>query len=297
MLDIDRQLSSLGFSIPQRPINALVELSRKCGIPLPITKPHTETQHRTATFWPVTERVLSWYDQRYGDRIKMSFSPGRMAVLIEDDIWILRFPGVLGSVALTVSRNRESVRLGSEGQPAVYNVVDAVENLPRSRLPMLPDNELEHIYEKFEFGLKAFSILRGSAEHALMNSALADIAAAVEHLACEQQNFGLSKWSSLQAAEKMFKAAISLAGGSYSNTHDLAKLSKQAEATGLKGDWEVLHHHIQCSPGIRYGEEPCDRDSALIAHHAALGLSIMLHQGGARFRSNLFLQADRFPRG
>jgi hypothetical protein len=88
----------------------------------------------------------------------------------------------------------------------------------------------------------------------------------------------------------MFKAAIDLAGRKYSNTHNLAKLASEARAAGLSGHWEDLNTHIQCTPGIRYGEEDCDRDAALIAHYATLQLTITLQEGGAAFRSNLAIQ-------
>ena len=293
LLEVDRHLVSTGYSIPQRPINAIGEVSKRFSLLLPITKPSRSSQHESAKFWPISERIYEWYDRRYGERVNMDFAPGRLAILIEEDIWILRIPRIYGSVAFTVSRTRTSDRQRSDGKPAIYNVVDAVENLPRTRIPMLPDNELEHIYQKFEFGLRAFSILEGSAKHELIRLALADIAVAVEHLIGAKESYGLSKWSSLQAAEKLFKAAINLASGSYSNTHQLDKLSKQAEAVGLTGDWPTLIPHIQCGAGIRYGEEPCDRDSALVAHHAALGLAIMLYEGGATFQSNLSLQPTR----
>lgn len=289
MLEVDQQLIFSGYNIPQRPIYAIEEISRRFSIPLPVMRFPKGFQHESAEFWPISERIYEWYDLRYGERIKMDFSPGRMVILIEEDMWILRFPRIFGAVSFTVSRTVISDRSRSDGKPVIYNVIDSVENLPRTRIPTLPDNELEHIYQKFEFGLKAFSILEGSIEQELIRLALADIAAAVEHLAGAKENYGLSKWSSLQTAEKIFKAAIMLAGGTYSNTHNLHKLSEQAEAAGLTGDWHALIPHIQCGAGIRYGEEACDRDSALVAHHAALGLAIMLHEGGAAFQPNLFM--------
>ncbi|MBW1716483.1 MAG: hypothetical protein JRJ77_11790 [Deltaproteobacteria bacterium] len=287
MMEVDRQLATSRISIPHRPIKALGEISQRFSIPLPISKPPKGFQHESAEFWPVSERIYKWYERSYGDRVKMDFALGRMAILIEGDVWTLRFPRIFGSVKFIVSQSGVSDSLRFNGKPAVYNVLDAVENLPRTRIPRLPDNELEHIYQKFQFGFRAFGILDGSAKYPLIRFALADIATSVEHFFGSKESFGLSKWSSLQAAEKLFKAAIELAGGRYSNTHKLDRLSRESEAVGLTGDWGALIPHIQCSPGIRYGEEPCDRDAAIVAHHAVLGLAIMLKESGAGFHSDL----------
>lgn len=294
MLTIDRHLASLGCGIPQRPIAALGEVSKRYSLPLPITEPLPRSNHEAAPFWPVSVRIYDWYKKRYGERLKISLSPGRMAILVEDDLWVLRIPRIYGAVNLTVSRTIQSSRSHSTKGPVVYNVVDALENMPSSRVRSMPDNELEHIFEKFTLGLQAFGLIEGSAsQHELVRSATADIGAAVDHLMATPAQYGLSKWSSLQATEKAMKAAISLTGGTYSNTHCLARLGEQAENSGLTNRWSILTPHIQCSPGIRYGDEICDRDSAVRAHHASLALIIQLHHGGAIFDSNLALQWTR----
>lgn len=293
MREVDQQFTSSGVSIPQRPIKALGEVSQRFSIPLPISKPRKGFQHESDEFWPVSERIYKWYEHSYGDRIKMDSPLGRMAILIEGDVWTLRLPRIFGSVSFIISRTVVSDGWRSDGKPAVYNVLDAVENLPRTRIPRLPDNELEQIFQKFQLGFGAFGILDGSAKYPLVRSALADIDTSIEHLFGSNENYGLSKWSSLQAAEKLFKAAIELAGGRYSNTHKLDRLSREAEAVRLTGDWGALIRLIQCSPGIRYGEEPCDRDSAIVAHHAVLGLAIMLKESGAGFHSDLSLKTIR----
>lgn len=289
MLTVDHILVSLGVGIQQRPMRALRELSRRYSLTLPVTEPPPGSGFDGAECWPLTARVYEWYEKRYGDRLKVDLAPGRLAILIEDDLWILRLPRIYGSAQLTASRTLLSSRSPSSTD-LVYNVVDAIEGMPKSRASSLPDNQLEHIFEKFILGIQAFGFLEGSVScHELIGLAVADIGAAVDHLTAPQAQHGLSKWSSLQATEKLLKAAISLAGERFSNIHDLEKLTKQATARGLIDRWSMLTPHIQCSPGIRYGEEACDRDAALRAHHASLAMVPLLQEGGAKFKSNLAL--------
>jgi len=293
MTEIDRSLAAEGVGIPGRPLRAIGELSRRYQLSLPISEPLPNAPAELHETWPISSRVHDWYDDQYGERLKVDFSPGRMAILIEEDLWILRLPRIYGSVQFTVSRTIRSDSSPSPDGPVVYNVVDSVENLPAARVSVLPDNELEHIYEKFMLGLRAFSIVEGSAELELIQTARTDIDSAVSQLTASHADYGLSKWSSLQAAEKALKGAILGMGEEPYRTHDLCKLGKQAEAAGIADRWSSLLPYIQCSPSIRYGDEVCNRDNALRAHHASLALVVELHNGGAGFKSNLALQ----PRG
>lgn len=285
---VDRRLVKSGYEIPQRPIMALNEVSKLYSMTLLVTEPPEGARFEGTDTWPVTSRIYQWYESRYGERLNLGDAPGRMVILIEEDQWVLRFPRIYGAVNFIVSHTHQSSRTPSSSGSVVFNVVDAVEKMPRERIPSLPDTELEHIFEKFILGVQAFSLLEGTtSKHGLIRSAIADIRASVEHLMATHAQYGLSKWSSLQAAEKVLKATIEMAGGTYSSTHVLQKLTKQAVAAGLVDHWSILLPYIQCSPGIRYGAEPCTRDEALVAHHASLMLMLLLQQGGADFSSRL----------
>lgn len=293
MLEIDRDLVSRGIAISGRPIMALGELSTKFGLPLPISKPRPNFFHESFQHWPILARVYEWYGQRYGERLKVNFSPGKMVILVEDDLWLMKFPRIFGEIRMVISRTVESSNKKTHAQSPIYNIVDSIENLPRSRVIDLPDAELHLIREKFFLGFEALSLLNGSVGNQLTQSAKADITMAVEHLMSQVPQFGLSKWASLQATEKVLKAAIALTGNSFSNTHNLEKLTSEAKSAGLVDLWSNLLPHIQCSPGIRYGEEPCDRDAAVMAHHASLAVVLLLQQGGAAFESDMKVQSSR----
>ncbi|MDG5748549.1 HEPN domain-containing protein [Qipengyuania sp. XHP0207] len=116
-----------------------------------------------------------------------------------------------------------------------------------------------------------------------MYHARGDVKVAVSNLMDRGGRYGESKWASLQAGEKVLKAAISLSGATYGHTHDLDKLCRALTDTGIQFDAARQIAAIQCTPGIRYGDEACSREEALAAHHASLELVNILSAAGARF--------------
>ncbi|MNV27459.1 hypothetical protein D3C71_1186100 [compost metagenome] len=120
-----------------------------------------------------------------------------------------------------------------------------------------------------------------------MWSAQADVATAVAALMGRGDRFGESKWASLQAAEKTLKAGLALHGAKFAFTHDLSKLATSLRALGIALDVQPLLDAIQCTPGIRYGEEVCTEAEALEAHQASLELVNSLRDAGVKFESGI----------
>jgi hypothetical protein len=99
--------------------------------------------------------------------------------------------------------------------------------------------------------------------------------------------FGESKWASLQAAEKILKAAVEIKGASYKFGHDLASICQQLDGLGVTFDWGPIVMKIQCSASIRYGEITCTRDEAVSAHQASLELVVSLANAGVKLNRGL----------
>lgn len=110
-----------------------------------------------------------------------------------------------------------------------------------------------------------------------------DVEAAVNGLMARGGRYGESTWASLQAAEKVLKAAINRAGAKYGFTHGLAGLYQTLTGTGLNFNVDAQVTAVQCKPGIRYGEEPCTCGDALAAHRASLELVNVLRDAAAKF--------------
>lgn len=268
MASVDHELADAGFSIPQRPIHALRIVSVRFGIPLPITPPIPGTYHETNQYWPISSRIYKWYDERFGDRLKIDFAPGRMVFCIGNDLWGFRFPRIFGSANLIASRTERSDKLRTDGKPVIVNVIESIDGLPDGLRLSLTDQQLHAIFDSFILGFGAFDGLEQFRDEDLVKTALADISAAVDHLLGIHPNYGLSKWSSLQAAEKLLKFSISQVGGAYPKVHNLDELIYEAAKHRLSFHLQKEIELIHCTPSIRYGQESCTRDEALEAHHA-----------------------------
>ena len=199
MRRIDLQLAAKGISIDWRPMRALGEVSTEYGIPLPLSEFPPGTSHPAGRNWPISKRIFAWYDERYGDRLKVHPGPGRMAILIEGDVWVFRFPLLYGKVKIVASRTIESVAMRSDGQPAIHNILDSIEKLPQGLRRSLSDRELASLLSSFILGMDGLERIQSLGADPLIGSAFADIDACVNHLAGTEPNPGLAKWASLQA--------------------------------------------------------------------------------------------------
>jgi hypothetical protein len=128
----------------------------------------------------------------------------------------------------------------------------------------------------FPIGLAAAYHLEAGIKHPLIAIAISDTKTAVGKLMDRDEHWGDSKWASLQAAEKCLKAAIDIRGGSPGRTHMLGELKNDLAQLGVSIATPSLIDAIQCTPSIRYGDEPCSMDEALAAHHAFLRLVVEL---------------------
>ncbi|MGK2855981.1 MAG: hypothetical protein ACSLFQ_02115 [Thermoanaerobaculia bacterium] len=116
-------------------------------------------------------------------------------------------------------------------------------------------------------------------ERVLPAEATVDIDAAVDELVrTEGPRAGLSKWASLQLAEKSMKAFLRSRGVSPPFIHDLADLNKRCVDAGLFdfSGWdfrgESLVQLAQCDAGARYGDV-VSVEVAVESFYAALSIA------------------------
>lgn len=282
MREIDARLGSEGYPIEDRPIFAGREVSLLHGVTIPIGKADaSRLPPDIAAYAPLGAAISRWYDESYGDRLKVDMKPGRTVVRLDGDLYVIGIPRIFGSVAFAVSRDFLPERTSFAG-PAECNIIQLVEHMTPARAARLSDVDLQAAERAFLSGLWASYTLEAT-PHDLMRSAQADVATAVTSLMDRGGRFGESKWASLQAAEKTMKAAIALRGGKFAFTHDLSKLATSLTSLGVDIDVQALLDAIQCTPGIRYGEEACTEDEGLRAHHASLELVNSLRDAGVGF--------------
>ena len=281
MAQIDLKLTQDGIDIPSRLMLAIREVSLRYNLPIPLGGDPTRLPPELAKNLALSKAIQSWYDNVYGDRQKIDFCPGRTVVDVDGDLYVMRIPRAWGSGRFVVVRNWLDTPEITRG-PATRNVVQLLEGMTPAKAAHLSVMALDSIAAAFETALPASYTLEGT-QHDLMRIARGDVEVAVSSLMARHGRYGESKWASLQAAEKIFKAAIELAGGKYTFTHALAELDKILTATGLVFDVQAQIVAIQCQPAIRYGKEPCTRMEALGAHHASLALANILRDAGAKF--------------
>ncbi len=279
MTQIDCELAKQKFAISKRPIRALGIISTRFGILLPFGQPPPGTNPELSKYWPISKRVRKWYKHHYGDRLNMDFSSGRMAFMINEDVWVFRFPRLYGSAEFVSSKTIKSERIRTDGKPVTYNILDCIESFPDGFRMSLSDSQLAILGKYFRLGFEVFSSLEMLSGNDLIMSAKADISTSIGHLFARQPQYGLSKWSSLQAAEKILKATIEMRGGNYSKTHKLKKLVEEVKKCGLSLDVSIIIAEIQCAPAIRYGQEPCSKTDAIRSHHAVFELATAIIKG------------------
>lgn len=273
---VDTRLASEEVLISRRPLHALGIISEEFNAEIPMGKPFANAPEALVKNWPFAERVHSWYQERYEERLLHDFRPGRVAFILRHDPWVLQIPRVFGQVQMVVSLTQKSEKMCTNGVTPIYNVLDSVQGLTKTLKRSLGNNELKEIFDVFQLGYKALTTLEYLCPNSLVEAAMADIDTAVDQVMARNPSSGQSRWASLQAAEKILKACIELKGGRYSHTHDLQRIAEEAVAVGLPNPKQEDIAVVQCSASVRYGTESTRLDEAIIAHHASLRICFVV---------------------
>jgi len=291
MFEVDDELAGAEIPISKRAIEALSVVSQRFSILLPMSEPFLGMSKEMFENWSISKRIYKWYDNNYGNRQKYDFGIGRMAILIKNDLWVFRFPRIYGRARFVSSRTIISKKICSGDSECVYNILDCIEDMPPNFRMSLSNIQLAELFEHFLLGFHAMGALQSmKGSHELIESALADISASIGHLMAQNPQYGLCKWSSLQAAEKIIKAKIALGGGSFGYTHKLGNLVKQLSPPELVSRLHPIVDLIQCAPDIRYGKKICNKIEAAQAHYAIFVLILAIfkdnfHKGDRRNRN------------
>ena len=257
---IDRDVAAKGIPIPFRPMHGLGRFARHFGLTID-GKSALEAQ------------ILAWFEARYGDRLVGCTLLGRLPVEIRGDIFYL---------SLAPALEKEP---GGKVVPMLKWGISVGERLQAS----LTQAEWANIHDLLDMGQRAFSELAPHVcERVLSADATHDLDIALDELLRpDGPRAGLSKWASLQAAEKSLKEFIRRHGSDPPKSHDIFELHDLAVSYGvpqMRGlrlpEGEVLNL-VQCSAGVRYGEEAVSPHEAVGAYYGAL---IICSGAAARLR-------------
>jgi hypothetical protein len=261
MESVDEEMRQGEVPVTARALKGWLEISFRFGLRLQFPAPQREPREGCYTGYDLTIRIFRWFDNRYGER--QGIDPTwKMAVLIRGDAYRLTIPLVFGQANVICSVKQfgttESNKVATGNVLPVLNVLDLIEGLT------------EGYAKSLKHGMSAMMSVEAVIRSALVKEAVGDIEASVSNVFSNPPQYGLSKWASLQAAEKLIKAYIAHKGKTFKQTHILNDLADAAEAEGLRPIPRATLDKIQCSPGVRYGAPAVSLVEAVEAHQAAL---------------------------
>jgi hypothetical protein len=273
MEQVDTELQNEQVPIQARPIQAISKMAvrvRENLIIAPLPKKPIENVYSGTS---LSKRINQWYKDRYGERLKVD-PCSYIAVMIREDLYKMRLSYFVGQLEFICRPYLMGADLGprmrTDRKPITVNILDTIDGLTQNYAQSLRDEELRELAYRYVMGLHAIELMKVGAQHfTLLPEARANMGNAVELMLSTPPQYGLSKWESLQAAEKVLKAFISEHGAKFKFTHVLEDLALSAELLGLPLISRAELREIQCSPQVRYGAISVTPQEAVKAHQAA----------------------------
>jgi HEPN domain-containing protein len=206
--------------------------------------------------------IHDWYDRRYGKRLNIDLSPITFPTLIRGDLYLVRVPLLVGQVLLFVDRGKSQLGAAS----GACNLMDWVCDLSEEIRNILSDGECNDISKDCYEALHQ-SRCWSDAGKPFHTATRADLRLSAS-LAVEG-NYGLSRWHSLQAAEKALKAYIRFKGANPKRTHDLHTLARAAGDVGFAELPAALIETARCNAEVRYSQAGSVPSNCYQANRAA----------------------------
>jgi len=274
MENIDGELAKEQVPIHARPIRAVSFMSKRLDIALPLTA--SDATLIPGCFSPeqISLRINQWMRVRYGERLKMDWTVGRSAVLLHGALFTIRCPVIFGSCRFECNPSNFGKKRppAARNEPAQSDILDHVEDFTPALAASLSPTDAIRLLAVFQTAMDAYLSLDDIRKTNYFKEMWCDLNTAVMHLTATGSHYGMSKWSSAQAVEKLFKSFILAGGDTPTRTHDLQKLAKHAARLGLPLPPSHYLEECQCSPGARYGEESSTMEAALRSHLISLEL-------------------------
>lgn len=263
---IDEDLSSKEVAISARPPLAVALLQKGIG-----------TDEEWTTESPQVRAVFDWYECQYGEKILHDFRPGRLAILVRGDTYLMQVPLFLGRLPTFFI----SIDSGFDASGRTYNILNCIKGitLPRRKIAF---QEGHHVAESFRLGLESYTKIRQLLLHLLLASspAFGLLQQSLEdHLTSTdmimRNDLGGARFQVLQAAEKAMKACCVAHELGFPRNHQLTALARSLRpVVSVPAN---LLAPVQCTAGVRYGEGAKPTLAETIqAHHMALRISSLL---------------------
>jgi len=274
MESIDAQLRAANVQIHARSLHAAAQYSKLFHLTIPLSSRPDNGRAGVYTGSDASAHIRKWFDDRYGDRQKISMGPGSAVILLRGDPWEIRLPRIFGSVRCVIerdlSRYANEPELRSDGHPPITNVLTLINGFPSGLAAQLSDKECCNIIELFMYALNCMHAIEGIKGNKYVPEALSDIQSSVRHIFSVPPHYGQSKWSSAQAAEKLLKSFLKEKGIPFPKNHDIRGLADLARTGGMKPLENAITDQLQTRAAVRYGDESVSLIEAVAAHHASM---------------------------
>lgn len=296
MEKVDSFLRENEVPIHARPIKGWFEISKALKLNLILfSLAKNKADEGVYTGDDLTIRIFDWFDDRYGERLKIRWDIGRVVFMVREDLWEVRVPEIFGTVDFFISKDKKSSDQQEDlklNRVPKCNIFDDFVNIPSALVKSLGDQELKDIAETFVVVYESMSALSIIKDMYLVKELLCDIESSVNHLLEIPPHYGMSKWASLQVLEKAFKAYLSFKGVAFPKSHKLNDLSKIAASNGLFAIEKALLAQVQCAAGARYGDEVVSKQDAHNAHMLSVILSGLVAREIIALKSNQYMASE-----
>lgn len=273
----DRELQAEDVPPHARPIHAVMKVAEALdltGLPLVPLNEHDPEKDSFPDL--ITQRISSWYQKLYGDRLKLDPSANaRVAIFADGDIWEGNLPIIFGGL-VAPSRELPDTLGKSQNGPVIFNPCAHLTGITQPRLDRFTNDDVNEVVELYNLGFNARDAFKRFRDYdPLFVRAEADWAAATLHLTAQRPDYGQSLYSSYQVAEKFMKGLYRLiTNETATRVHGLGGLFKKLQSECLIrgiGELEPLLVKIPYNSSARY-EAPIDRSVAYRAHKSSLEL-------------------------
>lgn len=241
---LDSQLADDGIQIPSRPNEALHRISIEVSETVAFTR---------GSF---AKAVNDWYQNRYGDKLRLDNILGSSVVLIAGAPYRVDFP--LGYAAATVN----PLKLIASATPALFRSMSEDQITEIANL----------IGAHYQHAIQSGAFQAGAAHHL----------AAVDSIVRSPQNLDRSKLEAMLSVEEALNEYIVRRAGTINTVRELETLEKQAVALGMDPLLAGLLDDVQGSSGVRSGTRETTLHEAVLAVQTALTIRAHISNASTR---------------
>ena len=262
MLEIDNKMKDEDVPIFARQIRGLGEVAKRLQCSIRGGPLNTGAIPGNYNGESLSAHINDWFERRYGDRLKHSLSPGSAVYILDGDPWLVELPRIFGKVRLICHTDITA---------DVPNIFRSIKQITPETIARTSHRDRMELMQFFVSALNTFHILEElGTQHPLASSAIADLTLASQLCCSTNPQLGLSRWHSLQGAEKAIKLYLTLKDAVFPYTHNLTELLKLVDLDRFPTITDQLISIIQCPAKIRYGEIPTTLNETASAQMAAM---------------------------